>query len=156
MNQAESLLSRPKLYYNIDGVGELGMGFMCLGFALLQWLQVHTPEDAIWHQMWVSVIYMVVMISILRYGSEAIKSHITYPCTGFVEYRTRDGVWTAIAAALLAPAFVALVVLVNRRHWDLTTPALLAGLNRTGFVGGLIPREDGAHGTTQQVLPRTT
>ena len=28
-------------------------------------------------------------------------------------------------------------------------------LNRTGFVGGLIPREDGAHGTTQQVLPRT-
>jgi len=28
-------------------------------------------------------------------------------------------------------------------------------LNGTGFVGGLIPREDGAHGTTQQVLPRT-
>jgi hypothetical protein len=26
-------------------------------------------------------------------------------------------------------------------------------LNRTGFVGGLIPREDGAHGTTQQVRP---
>ncbi len=26
-------------------------------------------------------------------------------------------------------------------------------LNRTGFVGGLIPREDGAHGTTEQVLP---
>ncbi len=25
-------------------------------------------------------------------------------------------------------------------------------LNRTGFVGGLIPREDGAHGTTKQVL----
>ena len=24
-------------------------------------------------------------------------------------------------------------------------------LNRTGFLGGLIPREDGAHGTTQQV-----
>ncbi len=25
-------------------------------------------------------------------------------------------------------------------------------LKCTGFVGGLIPREDGAHGTTQQVL----
>ena len=22
-------------------------------------------------------------------------------------------------------------------------------LNRTGFIGGLIPREDGAHGTTE-------
>jgi len=26
-------------------------------------------------------------------------------------------------------------------------------MNRTGFIGGPIPREDGAHGTTQQVLP---
>jgi hypothetical protein len=32
---------------------------------------------------------------------------------------------------------------------------VIAGVNGTGFVGGLIPREDGAHGTTQQVLPRT-
>jgi Carboxypeptidase regulatory-like domain/TonB dependent receptor/TonB-dependent Receptor Plug Domain len=30
---------------------------------------------------------------------------------------------------------------------------LNADLNRTGFLGGLIPREDGAHGTTEQVLP---
>jgi hypothetical protein len=27
-------------------------------------------------------------------------------------------------------------------------------MNRTGFIGGLIPREDGAHATTQQVFPR--
>ena len=29
-------------------------------------------------------------------------------------------------------------------------------LNRTGFFGGLFPREDGAHGTTQQVFPGST
>ena len=29
----------------------------------------------------------------------------------------------------------------------------LAVMNRTGFVGGLFPREDGAHGTTEQVFP---
>ena len=29
-------------------------------------------------------------------------------------------------------------------------------MNRTGFVGGLIPREDYAHGPTKQVLPRVT
>ena len=28
-------------------------------------------------------------------------------------------------------------------------------LNRSGFVGGLNPREDRAHGTSQQVFPRT-
>jgi hypothetical protein len=26
-------------------------------------------------------------------------------------------------------------------------------LNRAGFFGGLFPREDGAHGTTEQVFP---
>jgi hypothetical protein len=31
-----------------------------------------------------------------------------------------------------------------------------AQLNRTGFVGGLIPREDHAHGPTKQVLPGAT
>jgi hypothetical protein len=28
-------------------------------------------------------------------------------------------------------------------------------VNRTGFIGGPIPREDGPDGTTQQVFPRT-
>ena len=31
----------------------------------------------------------------------------------------------------------------------------LAGLNRTGFIGGPIPREDVAHGPTVEVLPGT-
>jgi hypothetical protein len=33
------------------------------------------------------------------------------------------------------------------------TDSSATSLNRTGFVGGPIQREDGAHGTTQQVLP---
>ena len=37
------------------------------------------------------------------------------------------------------------------RRWTYAHRAV----NRTGFVGGLIPREDGAHGTTQQAFPRT-
>ena len=31
-------------------------------------------------------------------------------------------------------------------------PTCVRALNRTGFVGGLIPREDGAHATTEQVF----
>ena len=45
---------------------------------------------------------------------------------------------------------------VSARQLSLETGLHQANaLNRTGFVGGLIPREDEAHGTTQQVLPRT-
>jgi site-specific recombinase XerD len=59
-----------------------------------------------------------------------------------------------VAAALSSylregrPASLSRVIFVRHR-------APFDRLNRTGFVGGLIPREDGAHGTTQQVLPRT-
>jgi hypothetical protein len=48
MDQLESLLNRPKAYYNIDGVGELAMGFMCLAGSLLAWLQANAPKDSVW------------------------------------------------------------------------------------------------------------
>jgi hypothetical protein len=35
MDQLGNLLDRPRLYYNIDGLGELGVGVMFLGTALL-------------------------------------------------------------------------------------------------------------------------
>lgn len=48
MDQVQNLLGRPKEYYNVDGVGELSIGFMCLGFALLGWLQLHAPRGSAW------------------------------------------------------------------------------------------------------------
>jgi len=86
MHQIPSLLERPKLYYNVDGVGELGIGFMCLGWSLLGWLQLHTPRTSVWHPMYTFPIYVAVMLSIIHYGSKAIKNRITYRRTGFVDY----------------------------------------------------------------------
>jgi hypothetical protein len=44
-------------------------------------------------------------------------------------------------------------VLCDKRGQPLTQKIHAPELNRTGLVGGPIQREDGAHGTTQQVLP---
>ena len=66
MENVEKLLTRPKAYYNIDGVGELGMGFMMLAYALLRWLQIHTPKEAVWHQVYMLFIYVGVMCSIIH------------------------------------------------------------------------------------------
>jgi hypothetical protein len=127
MDQVRSLLARPKLYYNIDGVGELGSGFMFLGWALLMWLQVHSPRDAVWHQMYAFVIYVAVMVSIIRYGTRAIKNHITYPRTGFVEYRKRGMVWWVMPAFISSMALGGLLV-AHRYHWDITAAVPLFGL----------------------------
>jgi hypothetical protein len=121
-----TLLDRPKSYYNIDGVGELGIGFMCLSFALLQWMQIHTPEHSAWNQMYTLFLYFGLMSSIIHYGSKAVKKHITYPRTGFVEYRTRDTVWRPliIGFAVSMLASFALIIAI-RSHWNMTALAPL-------------------------------
>jgi hypothetical protein len=127
MDQIKSLLDRPKYYKNIDGTWELEGGFGCLGFAFIQWMQIRAPEHFAWHSMWVMCIFYS-MFAILHYGTKAIKEHITYPRTGFVEYRKRGRVWPMMRAAVAAPAFLGLVILALRRHWDLTMGASLVGL----------------------------
>jgi hypothetical protein len=134
-------LDRPKFYYNIDGVGELGCGFMCLGFALLLWLQVHSPSGAIWHQMYAFVIYMAVMLSIIHYGTKAIKNHITYPRTGFVEYRKRNSVWRpGIIAAFISPLALGGLFVARRYHWNMTASVPLFGLLLAASYGYGIAR----------------
>src|ERR1035438_6134112 len=93
MNQIESLLQRPKLYYNIDGVGELGIGFMCLGYALFGWLQLHAPKHSAWHQMYTFVIYWTVVVLILHHGPKTIKNRFTCRRTGLVDSRPRGKYW---------------------------------------------------------------
>lgn len=128
MDQIDSLLKRPITYDNIDGVGELGMGFMCLGYTLIGLLQAHTPAGSFWHRMPTFLIYVAVMMSIVHYGSKAIKGHITYPRTGYVEYR-RDARWRIMALAFFCGALGSLgTYFVLRRHWHMTTPVALFGL----------------------------
>jgi hypothetical protein len=129
MNPVDNYLERPLRYYNIDGVGELGIGFMMLGFALIGWLQLHTPSTAIWHQMYAFFIYVAVMLSIIHYGSKAIKTRITYPRTGFVDYRPRDKYWIPMILGFTVSALLSAgLILAVRRHWEVSTPVSLAGL----------------------------
>ena len=129
MNQIQSYLERPKLYYNIDGVGELGMGFMCLAYALFAWLQLHAPQHSAWNQTYTFVIYLAAMVSIIHYGSKAIKDRITYRRTGFVDYRPRDKYWIPMALGAGVSALLgAGLYLAVRRHWQISAPGSLFGL----------------------------
>ena len=135
MNQVESFLKRPKLYYNIDGVGELGCGFLALGWGLLTWLQVHSPEHTFWHSMWVLCIYTGLMLSIIHYGTKAIKERITYPRTGFVEYRKRNRAWHLIIGGALGGLTVVGICIAAQSNWNWTAPAALAGLIFAAIYG---------------------
>ena len=123
MDQVRNLLDRPRLYYNIDGLGDLGGGVMCLGFALILWLLMRSPADSVWHQISVLVLFGLALL--IRYGTKAVKTRITYPRTGFVEYRKRQTQVIAAAGGVLATAGMAMVF---RQHWDISMVACLTGL----------------------------
>jgi hypothetical protein len=136
MDRIERILQRPKLYNNIDGVGELGLGFMFLGFSLLQWLAIHTRQGSFWDR-YGAMVGFAVLFAVIHYGSKAIKTHITYPRTGFVEYRKLKS--TRLSALVLGCAMALLTALglyfAARLHWEiggsrwgLTTPVALVGL----------------------------
>ena len=136
MDQIEKLKRRPKFYNNIDGVGELGIGFVLLSFALVGWLLSRGPENSLgyhlhWFQLW-----CLLMLLAIPYGSKAIKKRITYPRTGFVAYRKRFPFWVALiygigAGTLLRVGgefFERSHGEIARPHWGITTPAALGGL----------------------------
>ena len=128
MDHIGSLLKRPTSYSNIDGTGELGVGFMCMGYVLLLWLQLHTPKDAIWHQMYALFIWVGLMVAIIHYGTKAIKNHITYPRTGFVAYRAQNIIWIAIIAFVMSALASTGLALAARSHRDIVIPVFFIGL----------------------------
>jgi hypothetical protein len=122
IDQVESFVRRPRLYNNIDGVVELGGGVMLLGYALLLWLKAWAPAHSFWDE---GVFYLwIALMCGVHFGMKAIKSRITYPRTGFVEYRRPRGIPAAALAALIPLVMVA----AYHRHWDVSTAAYFFGL----------------------------
>jgi len=119
-SQIDSLTTRQKAYYNIDGVGELGIGFMMLGYGLLAWLQSHSPETGIANSMHFFIAYMIAMLSAIHFGSNAIKSRITYHRTGYVEYLDRDKLWIPLALGFgISTLFSVGLYIALGRHWEI-------------------------------------
>jgi lysylphosphatidylglycerol synthetase-like protein (DUF2156 family) len=141
MDQIDSLLQRPKLYNNIDGVGELSLGSMFASCAILLWIQLHAAPNSIWNKSYTILIFWGLVIAVIHYGSKAIKNRITYPRTGYVEYRRRDMVLipmilgAAVTALIAAGLWVAI-----RRHWYAASPLALFGLILAAGYGIRIAR----------------
>lgn len=125
----QEIARRPLAYYNIDGVGELGLGLLFSGTTILEWLHPH-----------LSMIYFGILLAIVHYGGKAIKERITYRRTGFVDYRKWETVWRpALLAAVMPPLLVLALLIAHRLHWKITTPAALYGLFfAAGYAWGVV------------------
>jgi hypothetical protein len=124
--QIDDYLNRPRRYFSIDGAAELGLGFTMLGIGLFAYLQLSSPPNSLWNQLstWVVILGLICIIG--RFGPNVIKRYVTYPRTGYVEYREdRRKSLIAITGSLLG-ATVATVVLMYAARWS--TSSLAAAL----------------------------
>lgn len=113
-SEIQDYVKRPGRYSNIDGTGEMYFGVMCLGFALLNYLQSMLPPDSIWTgKNWHQLVFMLVLLAVLglgRGGTKAIKKHITYPRTGYVALKTNT--WRRLLFMLISAGVAAALVFV--------------------------------------------
>lgn len=130
-DELEHTLMQHKRYDNIDGTGEMFMGLMFLGFALLGYLQTVLPEHSMWRTNGFGLLFIyAVLVPVLGLGylvQRVIKKHITWPRTGYVAHHsiwrliltprsagvdagfgmpTRKGCWGAMLAFVLVTAVV--------------------------------------------------
>ena len=123
--ELRDFMGRPVRYNNIDGTGEMGIGVMMLGFALVGYLMSYlrgvVPES--WtgkvDPVGLLVLFggMGAVLGLIQWGTKAIKKHITWPRTGYVAYRrsAKSRLTIMVAAAILGFGFTCLMGLA-RRH----------------------------------------
>jgi hypothetical protein len=96
-------------YKNIDGIWEIGIGFMGLTMPLLENSLKSAPRNSVWHWHGTLGLSVALLGFVVLCGVRVLKKRITYPRTGFVKYRGLAGkpwVVSAIAGAIAIPVTI--------------------------------------------------
>jgi len=111
-NELDDYVRRPVRYKNIDGIWEMGVGFLWVGMALFDRVWAIAPGSSAWYRKSMHAMCLVVLALVIYYGVGVLKKRITYPRTGYVKYQPAGArPWIAgVIAAALALATYALVL----------------------------------------------
>lgn len=128
---------RVKRYWYTDGIAELASGGMFLLLGLYFGVLGYFEEGSL-----VSVILQVSMILVFVGGSygvrwlvSTLKSHVTYPRTGYVEYRMNDRDAKARRYVVMAVALIIAIASLVFVDYLSSLESLVLG---TGFLVGVI------------------
>ena len=136
-NDMKQIEQRVKRYWYSDGIAELASGGLFVLLGLYFWLQVIFGEGSL-ISVFLQVILVLVMIAGfigVRWLVNTLKARLTYPRTGYVEYRVDDREvrqrrWIIVAAAALVAA---MSITFEAYIRDLDSVVLI-----TGILAGII------------------
>ena len=114
---------RVKRYWYVDGFGELvGGGGMCLILALYFSAQQYLGDDSLISGLLQASLVLVLLggMFLVRRLISAAKLRVTYPRTGYVEYRTSEknrlvtGILSGVVGMIMAMTFIFIVRQFNK------------------------------------------
>ena len=143
-DELDDYVRRPMRYQHIDGIWEMGIGFLFLAIPLLGKSLKDAPRNSVWHWRSTAVLSFALLLFVVIGGVRALKKRVTYPRTGFVKYRGLAGkpwVTAIIAGALSVPATILYAFLWRRFRFSVPV-----ALNSAvwGLMYAFATRMDGA------------
>ena len=132
------LARRPVRYWNVDGLPELMMGLLWIVWGGTWLLGQRVPHDWRWAAYWLLVPPTLAAAAYgVNWATRRLKARVTFPRTGYVEWKA-PGPGTRIGAAAVAiTAALALAVMVltgdSRPDGQMVTP-IIAVILSLGFV----------------------
>jgi hypothetical protein len=123
LDKLDDYARRPMRYRNIDGIWEMGIGFLCVMIVLLEKSLRSAPRNSIWHWRGTLALCIALLGFVVLGGTEALKRRVTYLRTGFVKYRGLAGKpWIAglIAGVTAMPAALLFYLLLRHSRYSVT------------------------------------
>jgi hypothetical protein len=130
-------------YQNIDGISEMGIGFLWMIAVLLEKSLSGAPRNTLWHWRGTFVLSIALLGFVVLGGMRALKKRITYPRTGSVKYRGLAGkpwITGLIAGVIAIPTAIFLGYL--RHHFKFSVPVALTSAG-WGLLYAFMTRMDG-------------
>jgi hypothetical protein len=137
-NDIDQLMQRTQRYWYEDGISDLAMGGFLLLIGLIFAAESLTPQDSPFWVVW-GMGFPVLLIGgglAAGWAIQRIKSRVTYPRTGFVNYERKGlprAAWL-VGTMLIAAIVAASVVAVSRNMLSLMILFGIVFLAALGFV----------------------
>ena len=131
-DETSQIEQRIKRYWYRDGIGEMMGGVMFLVLAAYFSLQQYLGDESFIGGMLQAglVLLLIGGVYVGRRVVNSAKARITYPRTGYVEYRTnsRNAVLMRVLAALTAMTVASVSIIVVRRFDSIDAMVAVTGL----------------------------
>ena len=131
-DETSQIEQRVKRYWYNDGIGEMMGGVMFFLLAVYFSLQQYLGDESFIGGLLQAgfVVLLIGGVFAARRVVNMVKTRITYPRTGYVEYRTNNGnaVWMRILAALTAMTVASISIMVVRKFDSIDAMVAVTGV----------------------------